>query len=168
MGLMKVKLPGVGMRMVKTVIAVFLSAMIGFLRDQPPFYSMIAAILCMQKDRQKGVQLAVNRTIGTLIGGAFGLVLLLIEQNTPLKAPTLFYYLVVSLCVIPLIYITVLIKKSSGSYITCVVFLSITVSHVTDVNPYLFVFNRVLDTLVGIFLALAVNKIIPYRNREEE
>ena len=83
-------------------------------------------------------------------------------------AHTPLYYLIVSLCIIPLIYVTVLIKKSSASYITCVVFLSITVSHVTDSNPYLFVFNRVLDTLVGIFLALAVNKIIPYRNREEE
>ena len=159
------------MRMIKTVIAAFLSAMIGFLRGQPPFYSMIAAILCMQKDHQKGVQVALNRTVGTFIGGAFGLILLLIEQNTPLMAHTPLYYLIVSLCIIPLIYVTVLIKKSSASYITCVVFLSITVSHVTDSNPYLFVFNRVLDTLVGIFLALAVNKIIPYHkndNDEEE
>ena len=161
---MKVQLPKVGMRMVKTVIAAFLSALIGFLRDQPPFYSMIAAILCMQQDRAQGVKVALNRTIGTLIGGAFGLGMLLVEQNTPLKALTPLYYLVISICIIPLIYITVLIKKAPSSYISCVVFLSITVSHVTDANPYVFVFNRVLDTLIGILMALAVNEILPYRN----
>ncbi len=167
---MKIQLPKVGMRMVKTVISAFISAMIGLLRGQPPFYSMIAAILCMQKEPAKGVQVAVNRTIGTLIGGAFGFLLLLAEEYTVLEAYTFWYYLVVSLCLIPLIYFTVLIQKPSSSYITCVVFLSITVSHVSDVNPYLFVFNRILDTLVGIFASLGIDRLFPYRpqNPQEE
>ncbi|MCI8501878.1 MAG: FUSC family protein [Oscillospiraceae bacterium] len=164
---MKKKLPKVGMRMIKTVIAVLISAMIGFLRDQPPFYSMIAAVLCIQKDQAAGMRAAFNRTVGTLIGGIFGLLLLLAEQNTPLEALSPLYYLIVSLCLIPLIYITVLINKTAASYITCVVFLSITVSHVTDENPYFFVLNRVLDTLVGIFVALAVDRLIPYRIQKE-
>ena len=47
----------------------------------------------------------------------------------------------------------------SASYISCVVFMSITVSHAMDVNPYLFAINRMIDTLIGIFVALFINGV---------
>ena len=37
------------------------------------------------------------------------------------------------------------------------VFLSVTISHGADVNPYLFAINRIIDTLIGIAVSLAVN-----------
>ena len=40
---------------------------------------------------------------------------------------------------------------------TCVVFMSITVSHGADVNPYLFALDRCIDTLIGIAVSLCVN-----------
>ena len=50
--------------------------------------------------------------------------------------------------VIVLMYITVLLKKPSCAYLTCVVFMSIVISHVADANIYIFAFNRILDTLI--------------------
>ena len=77
-------------------------------------------------------------------------------------------YLLVSLMVIVLIYITVLLRETSASYITCVVFMSVAVSHGMDVNPYLFAFNRILDTLIGIGVSLAVNRAhLPLPRRRE-
>ena len=68
-------------------------------------------------------------------------------------------YAIISLMIIPIIYSTVLLKMTTASYISCVVFMSVTVSHGMDINPYLFAFNRIIDTLIGIFVALALNTL---------
>ncbi|WKY45884.1 HAD hydrolase family protein [Eubacteriaceae bacterium ES2] len=86
-----------------------------------------------------------------------GLVFLLFERSFIPQNMLYLQYLLLSLCVIPLIYLTVKINKPSAAYITCVVFLSITVSHGADINPLIFTFDRILDTLIGIFVSLAVN-----------
>ena len=151
-------LPKVGMRIIKSAVAVFLCFLVYLFRqDGVPFYSVIAAVLCMQPYVSHSVRVALNRCIGTLIGGVFGTLVLLFEQRFIPHDPAIYQYLLVSLCIIPLIYITVLVKKPTASYITCVVFMSITVAHGADVNPYLFAFNRCLDTLIGIGVSLGVN-----------
>lgn len=151
-------MPKIGMRIIKSSIAVFLCFVIYLIRgDGIPFYSAIAAVLCMQPDVSNSRRVAFNRTIGTFVGGFFGMVVMLIEkQFIPQNLPAV-KYLLISVIIIPLIYVTVLIKKPTASYITCVVFMSITVSHGLDASPYLFAWNRILDTLIGIFVSLGVN-----------
>nr|WP_320024405.1 HAD hydrolase family protein [uncultured Acetobacterium sp.] len=152
-------MPKIGMRIFKTFIAVYLCFLIYLLRGEQgsPFYSTIAAILCMQPYVSNSFKVAMNRTLGTFIGGAMGLVLLIFErQFIPVDMPALQYF-IVSLCIIPLIYFTVTIKKPTASYITCVVFLSITITHGADVNPLIFTIDRIIDTLIGIFVSLGVN-----------
>ncbi|MEM1484816.1 FUSC family protein [Oscillospiraceae bacterium PP1C4] len=160
------KLPKIGLRMIKSVIAVFLCFMIDYFRGAgSAFYSVIAAILCMQPDVKNSFHVALNRTIGTLIGGAFGLLVLLCMHRFLPDSPPIIQYLIISLALIPLMYLTVLVKKTAATYITCVVFLSITVSHGVDVVPYLFAFNRTADTLIGIFVSLGINSIPFLKNR---
>ncbi|PKM75412.1 MAG: hydrolase, partial [Firmicutes bacterium HGW-Firmicutes-17] len=158
------------MRILKTFIAVYLCFLIYLLRGEQgsPFYSAIAAILCMQPYVSNSFKVAMNRTLGTFIGGAMGLVLLIFErQFIPVNMPAL-QYLIVSLSVIPLIYFTVSIKKPTASYITCVVFLSITVTHGADVNPLIFTIDRIMDTLIGIFVSLGVNAFrLPRRKNQK-
>ena len=75
-----------------------------------------------------------------------------------------FNILSISILLIPVIYTTVLINKKKSTYFSCVVFLSIVVNHLSDKNPYFFVFNRVLDTMIGIVIALVINTIkIPFK-----
>lgn len=156
----KIIFPKVGMRIIKTFIAVLICAMIGFFLNRIPFYSMIAAVLCLQSDIKSSLKTALSRTIGTFIGGAYGLILLLIVSYTHITPLSFFYYLLTSLCTIPLIYTTVLCKQTSSAYITCVVFFSITISHITDISPFYFVWLRVSETLIGIAVALVINYII--------
>ena len=152
-------LPKIGMRIVKSAVAVFLCFVIYMIRGRGvPFYSAIAAVLCMQPYVSNSVRVALNRTVGTFIGGVFGMLALLVEKAFfPTGSAHLAISAGICLSIIPLIYVTLLAKRPTASYITCVVFMSITVSHGADVNPYLFALDRCLDTLIGIAVSLCVN-----------
>lgn len=47
--------------------------------------------------------------------------------------------------------------KTNAAYFSCVVFLSIVMVHIGDSNPYHFVLNRVVDTLIGIAVSMLIN-----------
>ncbi|WP_308753349.1 aromatic acid exporter family protein [uncultured Anaerotruncus sp.] len=163
------RLPRPGLRMLKSALAVFLCFLIDTLRGGGvPFYSAIAAILCMQPDVQGGLRVGLNRVVGTLIGGCYGMGVLYLLRAFPPGGHGLLQYAVISAALVPLMYLTVLVKKTSATYITCVVFLSITVSHGLDLIPYAFALNRILDTLIGIFISLFVNWVPFLRNRRAD
>ncbi len=153
------RLPPVGSRIIKSAVGVLLCWCVYLLRGRNgiPFYSMLAALWCIQPYVAKTRSMALQRTIGTFIGAAFGLITIVLEiyafniYDQPLG------FLVVALMIIPVIYTTVLIKRPNASYFSCVVFLSITVIHMTDENPFMFVLNRVLDTFIGIAVGMLVN-----------
>lgn len=70
--------------------------------------------------------------------------------------------------IVPVIYLTVITDNRNASFFSCVVFLSIALTHSFDDNPYLFVFNRVLDTFIGIGVGIAVNTFrLPVRHDSE-
>ena len=163
------RLPKVGLRMIKSAAAVFLCLLLNMARQGQGavFYSCIAAVLCMQQDNGSSIRVGMNRVVGTLIGGLAGMLLLAGEQRLHLQG-TLIHALLVSLGVLLIIYVTVLLNKKSASYISCVVFMSIVVSHVTDADPYLFAFNRILDTLIGIAVSFALNFFHLPRHREKD
>lgn len=153
------RLPPVGSRIIKSAVGVLLCWCVYLLRGRTgiPFYSMLAALWCIQPYINKTMIMALQRTIGTFIGAAFGLITIVLEiyafniYDQPLG------FLIVALMIIPVIYTTVLIKRPNASYFSCVVFLSITVIHMTDENPFMFVLNRVLDTFIGIAMGMLVN-----------
>lgn len=150
-----------GLRILKSAVAVFLCFVADMLRPGGgmPFYSAIAAVLCMQTYVGSSIAAAANRTLATFIGGFAGFLLLLAERQLWPAIPLIVHYFFVSLCIIPLIHLTVVMKKETASYITCVVFLSVVITHSSDVSPLVFTLNRMLDTLIGIFLSLLVNLV---------
>ncbi len=151
----------IGMRIVKTVLAVFVCSILGWLRGETAFFSMIAAVLCMQKSAEKTLTTSFNRVIGTAVGGAYGVIVLFIETQFRLQRILPLFYLIVSLMLIPVILTATGIKKPSVAAFACVVFLSTTVYHVGDADPYTYALNRMLDTVIGIVVALIVNLAMP-------
>ncbi|MCI5668665.1 MAG: HAD hydrolase family protein [Oscillospiraceae bacterium] len=153
------RLPPVGNRIIKSAVGVLLCWCVYLLRGRSgiPFYSMLAVLWCIQPHINKTLSMALQRTIGTLIGAVFGLVTIVLEifvfdiYDQPLG------FLIVALMIIPVIYTTIIIRHTNASYFSCVVFLSITVNHIMDENPYIFVLNRVLDTFIGIAIGMLVN-----------
>lgn len=157
------KLPGVGQRIVRSVAAVVLCFVVYFLRGEKgiPFYSALAVLQCMQPYQDSTIKMAKNRLTGTFVGAFWGLVVLLVKVYgfSGGFQGNFWEYLLISLFVGVVLYSTVLLQVKSASYFSCVVFLSITVNHIMDENPFLFMFNRVLDTLIGVALALIVNSV---------
>ncbi len=157
----KVKFPPIGLRLVKTAIAVFICFLIHLIRGEQGllFYSISTAIFCMQPYLGNSKDSAKHRIFGTVNGGFWGCIILLFNTFVITDAPIIWKYLVISIACIVVIYTSVLLKKPSDSYFSCVVFISATVVHITDPNPYVFVLNRMLDTLIGIGVSLLVNQI---------
>ena len=158
----------IGMRIWKTVIAVFICAVLGMIFNIHPFYSMIAAIFCMHANTSESIKKGWVRCVGTFIGGMAAVLVLLIIDFTPLVPFSFLYYILISLCIAPVIYLTVLLNRESSAYISCVVFLSIVLSHFDSENHYLFALQRMLETVAGIFTAVAVNKIIRNQDNKQE
>lgn len=150
----------IGMRVIKTVIASYICFLLSYFRNTSPFYSVIAAILSMQTDQDSSLKVGKSRMVGTIIGGIYGFVVIHLIDFLNIGIFNNIHYLILSLFLIPIIYTNVYIKYPSSTYISCVVFLSITVSHVGDTNPMYFAINRVIDTMIGIVVSLIVNRYL--------
>ena len=179
-----------GKLIVKAALSVFICCLIYEFCDigtGVPFYSGIAAIICLQPEIRNTFRVGLNRTIGTLIGGFTGMAaLFVIRAFSIFRLPSL-QYLLISLCIVPLMYIAKAIKKnplsavlrkndqrrllsiaplvffadfmrkSALTNITCVAFLSVTITHGTDTSISGFAMNRILDTLIGVFVSFFIN-----------
>lgn len=163
-------MPKIGKRILKSSLAVFLCFMVYLLRGEQGivFYSCIAAVLCVQQSTSNTIKVAKNRVEGTLIGGFAGMLVLLFEKSFIPHDLIIIQYILISAMIIVIIYITVVLKKTSASYISCVVFMSVAVSHAADVNPYMFAIDRIIDTLIGIFIALGLNAFHLPRKMEKD
>lgn len=157
--------PKVGARIIKSAIAVALCYLVDYLRGENGiiFYIQLSALWCIQSYISTTKQNALQRTIGTCIGAIFGLIILLIVTtlNKKFQLSHLQYYLInailISTSIIAILWLTVLLNKKQASYFSCVVFLSIVVIHMSDENCFLFVWNRFLDTMIGIIIGVTVN-----------
>lgn len=148
----------IGLRTWKTVFAVFICFLIDDLRQAGiPFYAAIAAVLCVQHNKKDSFKAAKNREIATIIGGIWGMSFLLFEKNIYYIQSDILRHLVLSLMLIPIIKLSVWFKQTQGTFLMCVVFLCITVTHGNDVSPVQFALNRIIDTTIGICTALLVN-----------
>ncbi len=168
----KIVFPHIGLRILKSALAVFLCFLIYYLfrPDGILFYSQLSALWCIQSQRENTLQKAVQRTIGTIIGCLFGLMVLLTDISIISQMPfsNVIYSCFVSVCIIFVLYLTVIIKRMDVSYFSCVVFLSIVVIHIGDENPFLFVYNRFLDTMIGIIIAMIINNLELPRKKQRD
>lgn len=159
----KKKFPGIGMRIIKSAVAIAICYLINLLRGGAGmiFYSQLAALWCIQTYRNNTFQNATQRTIGTCIGAIYGLIYLLIYpwMTTWQNIFGILEMIVVPIFIILVLYTAVVLKKNQAAYFSCVVFLSIIVNHARDLNPYLFVWNRFLDTMIGIVVGIIVNDL---------
>lgn len=155
-------LPHPGLRAVKSATAVGLCLLIYALRGFRgiPFYSALASLQCMQPYHAGTIKMAAQRMTGTLIGSACGLCLLLlpVRQADHRPLPYLTYCLLVALGVVAALYLAVALHQKNAAYFSGLVFLCITVVHIGDENPYLFVLNRLMDTVIGVAVGMAVNE----------
>lgn len=149
----------IGMRNIKTAIAVFLCVITSnILKLEYTFYAAIAAIITMQNSTISSFKVGKDRMMGTLAGASIGLVFALIQPNNAILC---------GLGVILLIYICNLLNLNSSIPIAGIVFMAIMVN-LNGKSPILYSVNRIIDTFIGISVALLVNYLlVPYNNSDE-
>lgn len=186
------KFPKVGMRVIKTVIAVFLSIsiyIILLLIDKithlnissiyTPFFAGIAAVYTLHKGRKSSLTLAKARSFGSIVGGYYGLIIVLLSDlvlKDLLNLDTfnnylylLILYIIVSVSMILLIQFTIFTKQNSSVFITCLTFLSVTISSRNGgMNVILFANNRIISTIIGIGISLLINNFSIFINKNKD
>ena len=161
--------PPIGMRMVKTAAAVLICLLVSMVvdREDMRIYSSIAALLCVQPYVEDTKRMAIQRTVGTAIGSVFGIATLLLEMALDIRG-TLTGYVVIAAVTVPTLWISVALKSANAAALSGIVFLSITVTHLTDASPWIFAWYRASETLVGIAVGIAVNAFqLPRRKRRD-
>ena len=155
--------PKIGQRIIRSVVAVACCFCVFYLRNKGgiPFYSALAVLQCIQPYQDSMTETARKRVTGTFVGAFWGLLIILLQLYTfdGMLKDSFAGYMLISLFAGVVIYSTLVLNCRNAAYFSCVVFLSITVMHMTDPNPFLFVFNRILDTLIGVGIAMAVNTV---------
>ena len=157
------KLPIPGQRILRTMIAVWLCLLVYVLRGRQgePLYAALAVLQCIQPTTRSMRSVARKRIIGTLVGAVWGLLLLLLEQwlaSQGHEEPWL-HFTLIGLFTGVVLYFTVLLKVQDAAYFSAVVLLVITIKHANDVSPYVYAFNRTLDTIIGVAVAEIVNRV---------
>ena len=92
-----------------------------------PFYSMLAVLWCIQPYTTSTLAMVKQRTIGTFLGAAYGLVFLLFFRTFG-GGNKAVVYLTACAMLVPILYTTVLLEKRNASYFSCVVFLTIAIN----------------------------------------
>lgn len=153
----------VGMRIVKTVIAVFVCGLLAWARGESAFYSMIAAVVCVQNSAGKTIESSINRMTGTLIGGVAGVLVVYSLDTLGVLYLELLRYVVLSVMLIPIIKLCLAIKKPGCAAMACIVFLCVTVNHSIGDTPAIYSIDRLFETLVGVALACGIDILLPYQ-----
>lgn len=140
----------IGLRTIKTGIAISLAMLISSLLNiEYPFFAMIAALIAIQPTVSDSWRVGVNRMLGTFIGAIIGLAFVV-------YVPVNFVF--AGLGIILLIYIMNKLHWNEAINIAAVVFiavfLNISQGHVN------YALNRLLDTFIGIAIAVMINYLI--------
>ena len=151
----------IGMRIIKTVVAVFLCGLLAFLRDKSALYSMFAALFCVQKSTGKTIQSSINRVLGTLVGGVVGVLTVYAMDTLNILHIDLLRYLLMSLLLIPVIEFCLLIKKPDIAGMACMVVMCLVVD--PGDRPAVDSIERLFETAVGVALASGIDVLLPHQ-----
>lgn len=160
MSLKSVKIPGVGMRNVKTALAAAFCAFIYYFFDRSPAFACIGAIFGMGSDMEDSRKNGGNRLFGTLIGGLLGMVLfrlyLFMEPTgkyTLWLVPLTFIGTVILIVLCQMVWVG---GVQPGGVVLCILLFN------TPVESYVsYALYRILDTTIGVLVAWAVSYIFP-------
>ena len=160
MSIKSMKIPGVGMRNVKTALAAAFCAFIYYFFDRSPAFACIGAIFGMGSDMEDSRKNGGNRLFGTLIGGLLGMVLfrlyLFIEPTgkyTLWLVPLTFIGTVILIVLCQMFWVG---GVQPGGVVLCILLFN------TLVATYIsYALNRILDTTIGVLVAWAVSYIFP-------
>lgn len=154
----KIELPKIGLRNIKTALAVFICMVIfDFFNNTNGFFACIAAVMCLKDTVESSVTMGKNRLLGTAIGGIIGFLAVFILDQIEILINL--RPLIAAMCISLAIYICTIIKRPGSVIISCIVISAILCNY-SSMDPYYYALGRMLDTSVGVVVAILVNKFV--------
>lgn len=152
-------LPPVGMRNIKTALAVFICVIVFAIMGPEfnPFFAAIAALVTMGSSIEDSVESGWNRILGTVFGGAGGMLGIFIANLIPYEFA---YIAIIPLGLIALIYLCNNFQKTGAIAIACVVYISVMTTYPLELGSYMLAILRLLETAFGIIVAFLINRFI--------
>lgn len=136
---------------IKTGTAVGLSLLIGkILKIDSLFYASIAAAICSQIEYKSSLKQGIGRVYGTIVGAILGV--------------SFYYYLprnIIAMVfgIFIIVFISYKYLKTSQANIAAIVFLGIMLEIQPQKTPVFYFIHRVLDTSLGVVIAVFVSNI---------
>ncbi|HEL2058513.1 TPA: aromatic acid exporter family protein [Streptococcus suis] len=144
-----------GMRTIKSGLAVFLVILLfGLLGWQGIQIAALTAVFSLREDFDQSVHFGTSRILGNSIGGFYALLFFIVDAF--FRNHFLVTLFVVPLCVMLTIMTNVAMNNKAGIIGGVSALLIITLS-IPSGNAIEYVFIRVFETFVGVFIAILVN-----------
>lgn len=136
----------IGMRTIKTGLAVMLCCILTRFAVDNMFYCATACVVTMQDTIKTSFKMGSQRVFGTLIGGLVGFLLVLISPANPILCG-IGIMIVIKFCSI---------FKLSSLVVSSVTFFSLYLGYI-DSAPLVYSIQRVFDTSIGVIMGLIIN-----------
>ena len=159
----KFNLQTIGARNLKTSLSVFICIIVfELLGRSSAFFACIAAMMCMQDTVENSYKMGKSRMIGTITGGLVGLALTFIALNFNI---TRFSGIITGIGIVITIYLLNVFNRKGSVSIACIVLIAI-MTNLHGKAPYAYAVDRIIDTFIGIIIALLINNYIyKYENK---
>ena len=148
------KLEKVGMRTIKTGLALSLCSIAGTFLVENIMYAGVGCLVSIQDTVKGSFKLGLNRVKGTMIGGIIGYLSIIMYPNN---------HIACGIGSMITIYICNLYKINSGIIVSIVTFLSIYTEFITQ-SPEIYSIKRVWDTSMGVVIGIVVNYLVARPN----
>lgn len=171
-------LPKVGLRTIKTALAVMISYAIfvpfdliyhtdygGIWGQLGPSYACIACIICMQSSLGQTIYQGVSRFIGVAVGGALGILALTLGEY--LDHPAVKIIMLGLVCVAG-VWVCLVIKRPTACGMACILPCVILITRVSGSDRYAYAAARIIETVLGVAVAFVVNAVLPSPQGEAE
>ncbi|MGX7351159.1 FUSC family protein [Enterococcus canis] len=148
-----------GMRTMKTAVAVMLTILLfHFLDRGAPMIAALAAVFSLRQDLTTSVSFGKSRILGNSLGGALSIVYFVVQRFFDNS-------FLVELLLLPTLVVVVIVlsdglNNNAGIISAIATMLLISLSIPRGESVY-YALDRVIDTFIGTFIAIALNFIRP-------
>lgn len=173
-------LPHIGMRKVKSLIAIALSFLVWQIiriffpqTEIHPVFMYIYSMVEIRDSSEKTIKFGKLRIKAMVVGFLTGLSFLVLNENFVIPVESGYLRAIAGLVLILVgVLITLVIAEKSGCKTFCgiaaLIFIIFLVSHTEDENVYVYATLRAVQTVLGVLIAWLVNVIMfPYSGKEE-
>jgi uncharacterized membrane protein YgaE (UPF0421/DUF939 family) len=152
-----------GLRNVKTGISVFLCILISVLLNRETYVvSTITAVFTLREDHENTVKYGKHRIAGNSFGAIASVFCIAIFNF--FGHSSFIQMIAIPLVIMLMIALLVKFDYSEGTVGACATLLTI-LFMIPQTESYLYAFNRIVDSFIGMTIAILVNRFFPFPNK---